>query len=284
MPCLKWAMPIKGEMMPSSKWISESHFSLASLESPIGCRIDRSGNKPAGTMMHRATLLGLVMAALAAIPVLARSQSVLSSGDPSATSGITAPAKLDLTYVRPTERTKVNNYAFDAFGPYPIVGAGVAAGVNQWSNAPPDWGQGATGFGKRFGSDFGIAAIGTSTRYGLAEAFREDTLYYRCECSGPFPRLRHAVISTLTGRHGEDGHRVFSFSALASPYAGSMIAVYAWYPDRFGAKDAFRMGNYTLLANLGGNIALEFFYSGPHALISRLHLSNPHSSTIQGQN
>ncbi len=44
------------------------------------------------------------------------------------------------------------------------------------------------------------------------------------------------------------------------------------------------MGNYTLLANLGGNIALEFFYSGPHALISRLHLSNPHSSTIQGQN
>jgi hypothetical protein len=178
----------------------------------------------------------------------------------------------------------VNNYAFDAFGPYPIVGAGVAAGINQWSNSPPEWGQGVSGFGKRFGSDFGIAAIGTSTRYGLAEAFREDTLYYRCECSGPLPRLRHAVISTLIGRHGEDGHRVFSFSALAAPYAGSMIAVYAWYPDRFGAKDAFRMGNYTLLANFGGNIALEFFYSGPHALISRMHLNNTHGSPFQGQN
>ena len=59
---------------------------------------------------------------------------------------------------------------------------------------------------------------------------------------------------------------------------------YAWYPDRFGVKDAFRMGNYALLANLGGNIALEFFYSGPHALMSRLHLNNPHGSTTQGQN
>lgn len=270
--------------MRSSKWVSVSHFSSASPQGPPIRRIGRPGNKPAKTMICRAAFLVLVIATLAAVPVLARSQSVLPSGDSSATSRITAPVDLDLTYVRPTERTKVNNYAFDAFGPYPFVGVGVAAGVNQWTNSPPEWGQGASGFGKRFGSDFGIAAIGTSTRYGLAEAFREDTLYYRCECRGPFPRLRHAVISTFTGRHGEDGHRLFSFSALASPYAGSMIAVYAWYPDRFGAKDAFRMGNYTLLANLGGNIALEFFYSGPHALISRMHLNNAHGSPVQGPN
>ena len=270
--------------MRSFKWISESRFLLACRAGLAGRRFGHSGKKPAGMKVHRAMLLVLVTAALAAMPVLARSQSLLSSGDPSATSGITAPRKLDLTYVRPTERAKVSNYAFDAFGPDPIAGAAFAAGINQWSNAPPEWGQGAKGFGKRFGSDFAIAAIGTTTRYGLAEAFKEDTLYYRCECGGPFPRLRHAVISTLTGRRGEGGHRVFSFSALAAPYAGSMIAVYAWYPDRFGAKDAFRMGNYSLLSYMGGNIALEFFYSGPHALISRMHLNNKHGSPIQGPN
>ena len=270
--------------MRSSKWISESHFLLACRAGLSGRRVGQSGKRPAGTKVNRAMLLVLVTAAMSALPVLVRSQSLLSSGDPSATSGITAPGKLDMTYVRPTERTKVSNYAFDAFGPYPIAGAGVAAGINQWSNAPPEWGQGAKGFGKRFGSDFAIAAIGTTTRYGLAEAFKEDTLYYRCECGGPFPRLRHAVISTLTGRRGEDGHRVFSFSALAAPYAGSMTAVYAWYPDRFGAKDAFRMGNYSLLSYMGGNIALEFFYSGPHALISRMHLNNPHGAPNQGPN
>jgi hypothetical protein len=277
-------MPIKGETMRQSEWIAEPHFLLARQAGLAERRVGQSGKEPAGAKIHRALFLVLAAAALAAIPVPARSQFLLSSGDPSVVSGITAPGKLDLTYVRPTERTKVNNYAFDAFGPYPIAGAAFAAGINQGGNAPPEWGQGVEGYGKRFVSDFGIAAIGTTTRYGLAEAFKEDTLYYRCECSGPLPRLRHAVISTLTGRRGADGHRVFSLSALVAPYAGSMVAVHLWFPDRFDAKDAFRMGNYSMLAYMGGNIALEFFYSGPHALTSRMHLNNAHGSPDKGPN
>jgi hypothetical protein len=282
--CLRWAMPIEGETMRSSKWFAESHFLLACRAGLAERRVGQSGKKPDGTKVHRAMLMVLVTAAVAAMPVLARAQFLLSPGDSSAISGITASETRDLTYVRPTERTKVSDYAFDAFGPYPIAGAAFAAGIKQLSNAPPEWNQGADGFGKRFGSDFAIAAIGTTTRYALAEAFREDMLYYRCECAGPFPRLRHAVISTLTGRRGENGHRFFSISALAAPYAGSMIAVHLWYPDRFGVKDAFRMGNYSLLRYLGGNIALEFFYSGPHALISRMHLNHAHGSPVQGPN
>jgi hypothetical protein len=284
MLCLRSAMPIEGEMMRLSKWIPKSHFLFACREGLAGRRIGQSRTNPAGAKVPWAMLMVLVAAAVAAMPVLARSQSFLSPGDSSAISGITAPGTLDLTYVRPTERIKVSNYAFDAFGPYPITGAAFAAGINQWTNSPPEWGQGAEGFGKRFGSDFGIAAIGTTTRYGLAAAFKEDTMYYRCECSGPFPRLRHAVISTLTGRRGEDGHRVFSVSALVAPYAGSMVAVHLWYPDRFGTKDAFRMGNYSLLGYMGGNIALEFFYSGPHALLHRMHLNNAHGSPDPGPN
>jgi hypothetical protein len=234
--------------------------------------------------VHYAMLLLLITAIFAAMSVEARSQSFSSWGDSSTTAGITARGELNLTYVRPPQRTKWSNYVFDAFGPYPIASAGLAAGIDQWSNAPPEWNQGIAGFGKRFGSEFAIAAVGTTTRYGLAEAFKEDTLYYRCECQGPFPRLRHAVISTLTGRRGENGHRVFSFSALVAPYAGSMIAVYVWYPDRFDARDAFRMGNYNLLRYMGGNIALEFFYSGPHSLLTRMHLNNAHGSPLQGPN
>jgi hypothetical protein len=107
---------------------------------------------------------------------------------------------------------------------------------------------------------------------------------YRCECRGLFPRLRHAAVSTLSGRSGRDGHRVFSIPALVAPYAGSLTAVYAWYPSRYGVKDAFRMGNYSLLETFGGNIGLEFFYSGPHSLLSRIHLNNSHGSPIHGPN
>jgi len=166
---------------------------------------------------------------------------------------------------------KLRSYAFDAFGPYPIALATLFAGLDQAQRNPPEWGQGAGAFGQRFGSNLAIAAVTTTTRYALAEAFREDTVYYRCECKGFFRRFRHAMISTVTARHGEDGHRRLSFPSLVSPYVGTMTAVYGWYPSRYGPKDALRMGNYTLLEFMGENLALEFIYGGPHTLFSHLH-------------
>jgi len=218
------------------------------------------------------------------LPLLAKAQALADSRDSSGTVEITTPAHPDLTYIRPTTKIKLHSYLFDAFGPYPIVGAAMAAGINQADNTPPEWKQGAAGYSKRFGSDFGIAAVTTTTRYALARVMREDTLYYRCECKGVFPRLNHALISTFTGRRGNDGHRVFSVSALVAPYAGTMAAVYGWYPGRYNAKDGFRMGNYSLLGYVGGNIALEFLYSGPHSLLSRMHLNNGHAAPVPGSN
>ena len=223
----------------------------------------------------------LLIASLAVLPVLARAQSLVESRDSSSAVDLPISTEIsqpDLTYLRPPQATKIHNYLFDAFGPYPIVGAGLAAGINQMQNTPPEWRQGANGYGKRFGSDFGIAAVTTTTRYGLSEAFHEDTLYYRCECKGVFPRLQHAVISTFTARRGENGHRVFSVPDLVAPYAGTMTAVYGWYPGRYDYKDAFRMGNYSLLGYIGANISLEFLYSGPHSWLSRVHLNNSHGA------
>jgi hypothetical protein len=185
----------------------------------------------------------------------------------------------EATYTRPTEKTKLRNYFFDTFGPYPIIGAAAAAGINQVTNTPPEWQQGAEGYGKRFASNFGIAAVSTTSRYALAQAFREDTLYYRCECKGIFPRASHAVISTFTARRGDDGHTVFSVPSLVAPYAGTMTAVYAWYPSRYNAQDAFRMGNYSLLGYVGGNLALEFLYGGPHTLLKHFFLFKRHGDT-----
>jgi hypothetical protein len=165
-----------------------------------------------------------------------------------------------------------------------VAGSALVAGVNQFTNSPPEWNQGVEGYAKRFGSDFGTVAVAVTARYGLAQALKEDTLYYRCDCTGLFPRVRHAVFSTLTARRGEDGHRVFSVPGLIAPYAGTTAAVYGWYPNRFGAKDAFRMGNYSLLAYAGANLSLEFFYSGPHSLLTRMHLNDHHGAPDPGPN
>ena len=181
-------------------------------------------------LIVRYSMVLLWLAVVIAIPpVQARSQALSSEDGPLNGTARATSGQLSLTYIWPTQKSKVNNYVFDTFGSYPIAGAALAAGVNQWTNSVPEWNQGIKGYSRRFGSDFGIAAISTTARYGLAQAFRQDTMYYRCECNGVLPRLRHAAISTLTGRQGEDGHRVFSVPALVAPYAGSMTAVYGWY-------------------------------------------------------
>lgn len=219
--------------------------------------------------------------AICILGVLAQSagaQAVADTGAPPTARGALISSQSDLAYVRPTRKTEFQRYLFNMFGPYPLAGAAIVGGISQAYNTPPEWRQGAEGYGKRFGSTFGIEAASTTSRYVLAEAFKEDTLYYRCECKGLFPRLRHAVISTLTARRGEDGHVVFSLPSLIAPYAGTTTAVYAWYPKRFDYKDAFRMGNYTMLGYVGANIGLEFLYSGPHSLLSRMHLANSQKS------
>jgi len=232
-------------------------------------------------MNMRPAILLLATAGLAAVQAVKAQSLADAPGDTSSSAAsleTTPSPQPSLRYVRPTTKIEFHNYLFDAFGPYPFAGAALAAGFNQAEKDPREWTQGIAGYSQRFGSAFGIATVSTTTRYTLAKAFREDTLYYRCDCKGIFPRLGHAVISTFTSRRGEDGHRVFSFPALVAPYAGTMTAVYAWYPGRYNASDAFRMGNYSLLGYAGGNIALEFLYSGPHSWISRMHLNNAHGA------
>jgi hypothetical protein len=224
----------------------------------------------------------VVAVGVMASPVWGTAQTLAASGTPSVfDTGITA-APSYLTYTRPTKTAELHNYLFDTFGPYPIAVAAVTAGIDQIDNSPPEWGGDGAGYSKRLGSDFGIAMVSTTTRFALSKALRQDPLYYRCTCKGVFPRLGHALVSSFTARTGEDGHRVFSVPALVGPYAGSFTAVYGWYPNRYEAKDALRIGNYSLLEYIGGDMVLEFLHTSPRSWLSRMHLSSRHGAPDAG--
>jgi hypothetical protein len=222
----------------------------------------------------------LVIAVLSGISPLASAQSSPGTGGStsttpsSQTSSKPAHAQPGRTadYVKPDFGQRFHNYLFDSFGPYAIVGSLAGAAINQATNSPPDWGQGMEGYGDRVGSKFGINLVATTARYGMAEIFHEDTIYYRCDCSGFFPRFGHAIVSTVTARHGSDGHRFLSFANISAPYAGTEAAALGWYPSRFNAMDGFRMGNYLLGAYAGLNVAKEFIYGGPHTLVKNVPL------------
>ncbi len=64
-----------------------------------------------------------------------------------------------------------------------------------------------------------------------------------------------------------------------------MTAVYGWNPSRYGIKDGLRMGNYALLGSLGGNVASEFIYGGPHTLFGRVDRpASPATDSVASSN
>jgi hypothetical protein len=222
----------------------------------------------------------LVIAVLSGVSPLVKAQTSAGTGGSTSTSPSTpasskpahAQPGMTATYTKPSEGQKFHNYLFDSFGPYAIFGSLASAGITQATNSPPEWGQGMEGYGDRVASNFGINLVANTARYTLAEVLHEDTIYYRCDCSGFFPRLSHALISTVTARRGNDGHRFISFANIAAPYAGTETAALGWYPNRYSAMDGFRMGNYLLLSYAGQNVAKEFIYGGPHTLVKNAPL------------
>jgi len=185
-------------------------------------------------------------------------------------------------YAQPTEETKVRNYLLESFGPNPLASTLLIAGWHQVRHTPPDWREGVPGYGERYGSDFGTSLVNISTRFALAQVLHEDTLYYPCSCKAFWPRMRHTLLATVTARSGADGHKVFALPTMAAPYVATTTAVYGWYPRRYDAKDAFRMGNFGLLDYYAANASLEFLPrvipKRGGGLLKRLHLTSPHQA------
>ena len=192
------------------------------------------------------------------------------------------PPPAPVGYMPPTEDTKVHNYLMESLGPNPLGATLFIAAWHQLRRTPPDWREGMQGFGERYGSDFGTSLVNISTRFALAQATREDTLYYPCSCKAFWPRVRHTLTATVTARGRVDGHKVFALPTMVAPYVATTAAVYGWYPHRYNAKDAFRMGNFGLLDYYAANVSLEFlpslFQKRGGSLITRLHLTSPHKA------
>lgn len=160
-------------------------------------------------------------------------------------------------YTRPTAEKRFHRYLNSTIGAYALAGVGVATVFQQVKNKPPEWEKTGTGFARRLASNFGENAIGETVSYGLEEALKLDGHFYRSDKRDFGSRLSNGLLTTFTGRT-PSGKRVFNPSRVVGSYAGSFVAVNAWYPQRFNNKDAFRRGSQSLLLSVGFNLLNEF--------------------------
>lgn len=162
------------------------------------------------------------------------------------------------TYTRPSRERRLKRYLRRTFGVYAIVGNAASAGVAQLTDSPAEWENNGKGYARRFASAFGRSAIKQTTIYGLDEALKLDSNFYKSGKRNAGDRLKNAVLTTFTARK-PNGKRVFGAPRIAATYASSIVATEAWYPSRFSYKDGLRTGTISLGVNVGINILREFF-------------------------
>lgn len=141
--------------------------------------------------------------------------------------------------------------------PITVAGVALVAGAKQAANTP-DYGQGAAGYGKRFGA---IAGDGfTDIIIGgaiLPSLLHQDPRYFYQGTGTTKSRIRHAMLSPFVSR-GDNGRWQPNFSSLGGDLASSAIAN-LYYPrsDR-GAGLVF--GNFAIgtAERVGASLAQEF--------------------------
>jgi hypothetical protein len=105
------------------------------------------------------------------------------------------------------------------------------SGISQAENSEPGYGQGAQGYGKRFGAAF---ADGTIENYItgaiLPSLLRQDPRFFQSGQGGFWHRTGYAVSRTVVTRT-DAGHQQFNFSEVFGSAASAAISTYSYHPS-----------------------------------------------------
>ena len=162
-------------------------------------------------------------------------------------------------YTRPTAKKRFNRYVNSMVGPFTLARQVAGAGISTWRNSPEEWGGQWEGFGKRVASNFGKNVIKQTTIYGLDEALKLDSGYYRATGKSTGAKIRNALISPVTART-PSGKRTIGVPRIVGTYTGNIIARETWYPDRYDWKDGVRSGTISLGIGAAFNLFKEFVW------------------------
>jgi hypothetical protein len=135
---------------------------------------------------------------------------------------------------------------------------GVIAGVQQWQDNFKDYGQGAQGYGKRYGASYGDFV--TSTFFGgavLPSLLKQDPRYFYKGTGTVRARVWYAVSMAVMCK-GDNGRWQFNYSAIGGSLISGGISN-AYYPDKDrGADLVFENTLIGIGENAATNLLQEF--------------------------
>ena len=128
-----------------------------------------------------------------------------------------------------TQKERNAMFAGSLINPVWYLKAAASAGVNQATDTPKEWEQGASGYGKRFGDIMGQYAIRRTVMFGFESLLHEDNRYFGSGKRSFWPRAGYALSSGLLARH-DNGKRYPSASLLIGFASGAYLSRF-WQPQ-----------------------------------------------------
>jgi len=160
-------------------------------------------------------------------------------------------------FVPQTPKERFHAYIRNLIGPATLVTESAAAGIGQALNSPWEWGQGGSGYAKRFANDMAYNGVRVSLTYLGSSWLHEDDRYFASEDRRTWPRIRHAVVSVFVA-HKPDGSTVFASSSVMGIVGASVISR-AWSPDSWQTgSNVLRSMGISVAGTVGFNLVREF--------------------------
>jgi hypothetical protein len=147
----------------------------------------------------------------------------------------------------------------NSFNAQMVVGAAFNTALDPIFNGSTNryWGQGAEGFGKRFGT-----RVAQSMTKGTAQAlvgalFKEDPRFYESRKQGFWPRFGFALTHTLIVKN-DSGRQQLSAGRIGGAFASGFVGM-AWTPDPINTpQDALVRTGTAMGGVLAGSLFKEF--------------------------
>ena len=136
---------------------------------------------------------------------------------------------------------------------------GTVSGVQQATDAFPGYHQGAAGYGRRYGANFGNLVAGTFLGGAiLPSLFHQDPRYFYKGTGTVRTRFLYAVSTAVICR-GDNGHRQPAFAGILGDLsAGAISNLYYAPSDRQGAALTFENGFLGIAGDAMNNVFQEF--------------------------
>jgi len=106
----------------------------------------------------------------------------------------------------------------------------VLSGIGQAENSEPGYGQGAQGYGKRYGAALADGTIENfMTQAILPSVFRQDPRYFAMGKGGFWRRAEYAASRIFITR-GDSGSKQFNISEIMGSALSAGISTYSYHP------------------------------------------------------